>query len=368
MSGFPARTEGDALRVGATVPTSAPTSSRGRRRVVRASITPSILIPRQDVLLSMSTFPTYLSVDYDDGADRTAADYPSLAAKFEKGSEVSRRALEQYERPAVMWTGGKDSTLVLYIVREVARDLGVDVPPVLFIDHYEHFPETVEFVERWAEQWDLDLRVVRNEDFARLGVAVGDEIPVADLSERNRRELRRLDYEDDGLVLDPDTFVGNHLLKTVALNEAIEEHGFDGLFSGVRWDEQAARADETFFSPRHDSEKYPPHDRVHNILQFAERDVWDAFWHYVVPDTVAGYPAGHVPESAADLPEGFTPGDLPVSPKYWEGYRSLGTVSGSGKSAEKPAWAQELDGGGERAGRAQDKEGLMERLRDLGYM
>lgn len=316
----------------------------------------------------MSTFPDYLSVNYADGTGGSAADYPTLADKFEKGAEITKQALEQYQTPAVMWTGGKDSTLVLYLVREVAREHGLDVPPVLFIDHYEHFPETIAFVEQWADEWGLDLRVIRNEDFARLGVAVGEEVAVTDLSERNQRELARLDYEGDTLVLDADTFVGNHLLKTVALNEAIEAAGYDGLFSGVRWDEQEARANETFFSARHDSEKYPPHDRVHNILQFTEQDVWDAFWGYIVPDAVEGYPAGYVPDDAGDLPAGLTPEDLPISPKYWEGYRSLGTVSGSGKSADRPAWAQELNTGGERAGRAQDKEGLMERLRDLGYM
>jgi phosphoadenosine phosphosulfate reductase len=314
------------------------------------------------------TFPDYVSVNYDDGRSTSAEAFPTLTDKFEKGVDVVAEALQTYRRPAIMWTGGKDSTVVLYVVREVAADLGVDVPPVVFIDHYEHFDETVEFVERWAEEWDLDLVVARNEDFARLDVAVGESVPVADLDERNRRELARLEYDEDTLTLDPDTFEGNHLLKTVALNEVVEEGGFDGIFSGVRWDEQESRADETFFSARHDSEKYPPHDRVHPILQFDERAVWDAFWEYIVPDAVEGYPAGHVPQSAADLPEGITPEDLPVSPKYWEGFRSLGTESGSARSAEEPAWLQDLDGTTEREGRAQDKENLMERLRDLGYM
>ncbi|MFC4356653.1 phosphoadenosine phosphosulfate reductase family protein [Halobium salinum] len=317
----------------------------------------------------MSTvFPEYVTVDYEDGQGGSASDYPSLADKMEKAAQVVAVALEQYERPAVMWTGGKDSTLVLYVVREVAREQGVAVPPVVFIDHFEHFDETVDFVERWADRWDLDLRYARNADFVEMGAQPGDEIPVADLDEVNRRELDRLEYEGDTLVLDADTFEGNHLLKTVALNELLTEAGFDGVFSGVRWDEQEARATETFFSPRHDSEKYPPHDRVHPILQFDERAVWDAFWHFVVPDAVEGYPEGYVPETVGDLPEGVTPEDLPVSPKYFEGFRSLGTESGSGEASDRPAWMQDLEGSTERAGRAQDKEGVMERLRDLGYM
>ena len=315
-----------------------------------------------------SAFPDYVDVEYTDGEQHDADAYPTLADKLEKAAEVTATALEQYRSPAVMWTGGKDSTLVLYVVREVAREQGMEVPPVVFIDHFEHFPEVVEFAERWAERWNLDLHFARNEDIARLGVEPGDEIPLADLGEVNRRELDRLEYEGDTLTLDADSFEGNHLLKTVALNDTLTEFGFDGIFSGVRWDEQDARADETFFSPRHDSEKYPPHDRVHPILQFTEADLWEAFWNFVVPDAVEDYPAGHVPEGTDDLPEGITAEDIPVSPKYFEGFRSLGTESGSGKSDDRPAWLQDLEGTTEREGRAQDKEGLMERLRDLGYM
>ena len=315
-----------------------------------------------------STFPSYVSLDYDAGRGESAADYPTLEDKIANAAEVTRQALEQYRRPAVMWTGGKDSTVVLYVVREVAAEMGVPVPPVVFIDHFEHFPETVAFVERWAEEWDLDLVFARNEDFVRLDASPGDEIPLADLSETNRRELERLDYEGDTLTLDADTFEGNHLLKTVALNDVIADRGFDGIFSGVRWDEQESRAEETFFSPRHDSEKYPPHDRVHPILQFEEADIWAAFWEFIVPDAAPGYPVGHVPESTDDLPEGVAATDIPVSPKYFEGFRSLGTESGSAKSDDRPAWVQDLGASTEREGRAQDKEDLMGRLRDLGYM
>jgi phosphoadenosine phosphosulfate reductase len=312
--------------------------------------------------------PDYLDVDYADGAGESAADYPTLDDKLAKAVAVTETALSQYRAPAVLWTGGKDSTLVLYLVREVAAELGVDVPPVVFIDHFEHFPEVEAFVERWTEEWDLDLVVARNDEIAALDAAPGDEIDVADLSATTRRELDRLEFEGDSFVLDADTLVGNHLLKTVVLNETLEARGFDAVFSGVRWDEQAARADETFFSPRHESEKYPPHDRVHPILQFDERADWDATWRVVVPDTVEGFPAGHVPQHSDDLPADLAVEDLPVGPKYFEGFRSLGTESGSARGEDRPAWRQNLDETGEREGRAQDKEDLMARLRDLGYM
>ena len=319
-------------------------------------------------------FPDYLDVDYSDGEGKGPEDYPTLDAKIEKAIEVTRRGLEQYRKPMVTWTGGKDSTLVLYFVLEAAEEFDLEVPPVVFIDHFEHFPAVLAFVDQWADEWGLDLLYARNEDVGEYvekhGLKPGDDIAVEELSRGNRHELRdRLGYEGETLTFTADSYEGNHLLKTVALNESVREHGFDGVFSGVRWDEQAARADETFFSPRHDPDSYPPHDRIQPILQFDERAVWEAMWHYVVPNTVATYPqGGHVPESIGDLPEGIAPDDIPVLPKYFEGFRSLGSEHGSAKSNDRPAWLQDLDNTTERAGRSQDKEDLMERLRDLGYM
>ncbi len=319
-------------------------------------------------------FPAYLDVDYAAGNGEDPGDYPTIEDKMEKAIEVTRAGLEQYRNPVVMWTGGKDSTLTLYFITEVAEQFGLEVPPTVFIDHFQHFDEIHDFVDSWAEEWDLEVIYAQNDDVGEYvdehGLEPGDEIPVADLSEHNRHHVRNiLEYEDETFPFLLDTYVGNHLLKTVALNGTLEEHDVDGVISGVRWDEQEARADETFFSPRHDPDIYPPHDRIQPILQFTERDVWDAFWGYVVPDTVEGFPDdGYVPESADDLPNGLTQADIPVSPKYFAGFRSLGSEVSTDRTTEEPAWLQDVENTTERAGRAQDKEDLMERLRDLGYM
>jgi phosphoadenosine phosphosulfate reductase len=319
-------------------------------------------------------FPDYLDVDYEDGEGEAPEEYPTLDAKIEKAIEVTRQGLEQYENPAVMWTGGKDSTLTLYFIKEVAEQFDLEVPPAVFIDHYQHFDEIHDFVEKWAEEWDLDVIYARNEDVGtyveKHDLEPGDDIEISELNEQNRHHVRDLlEYEDETFPFLLDTYVGNHLLKTVALNNALEEHDIDGVISGVRWDEQEARADETFFSPRHDPDIYPPHDRIQPILHFDEAAVWDAFWYVVVPETVEGYPEeGYIPQGYDDLPEGISQKDIPISPKYFEGFRSLGSEISTEKSEEEPAWLQDLDNTTERAGRAQDKEDLMERLRDLGYM
>ncbi|MDY6780550.1 MAG: nodulation protein, partial [Halobacteria archaeon] len=84
-------------------------------------------------------FPDYVSVDYTDGEGGSPDDYPTLPEKIEKALEVTKKGLEEYENPAIMWTGGKDSTLTLYFVNEIADDLGIEMPPAVFIDHFQHF-------------------------------------------------------------------------------------------------------------------------------------------------------------------------------------------------------------------------------------
>ncbi|MFC6961766.1 phosphoadenosine phosphosulfate reductase family protein [Halocatena marina] len=317
----------------------------------------------------MSDFPDYLDVDYTAGENEQPEDYPALEDKIEKAIEVTRIGLEEYETPAVMWTGGKDSTLALYFVAQVAEEYDLDLPPAVFIDHFQHFDELMKFVEHWADEWDLEVIYARNDDVGALADEPGEEIAVSDLNEQNQHHVNNiLEYEEDTFPFLLDTYVGNHLLKTVALNNTLEAHNIDGIISGIRWDEQEARADETFFSPRHDPDIYPPHDRIQPILQFEERAVWDAFWNFVVPDTVPDYPAGHVPQDYDDLPNNLTHADIPVSPKYFEGFRSLGSEVSTNKADSEPAWLQNLEETTERAGRAQDKEDLMARLRDLGYM
>ncbi|WP_435064042.1 phosphoadenosine phosphosulfate reductase family protein [Halobaculum sp. EA56] len=320
-------------------------------------------------------FPDYLDVDYTDGEGESPADYPSIEHKIEKALEVVETGLREYENPAVMWTGGKDSTLTLYFVKEVVEQHDeLELPVTVFIDHYQHFDELMDFVRHWADEWDLEVVWARNTDVGEYvdenGLEPGDDIPVDGLSEHNQHHIRNiLEYEEETFPFLLDTYVGNHLLKTVALNDTLESEDIDGIISGIRWDEQEARADETFFSPRHDPDIYPPHDRIQPILQFEEADVWDAFWYFVVPETVEGYPDdGYVPQGFDDLPEGIEIEDIPVSPKYFAGFRSLGSEISTDKSAEEPAWLQDMENTTERAGRAQDKEDLMERLRDLGYM
>ena len=257
-----------------------------------------------------------------------------LESKSSIGKIVINDALQRFNAPTVVWSAGKDSTVVLDLVRKVATENGLKVPPVLFIDHGDHFQETWDMLHKYTSEWNLKLIIAKNDKVIN---AVRDGyINLSDIGEENVAEAKKVGFSGDSFPYSLDTDVGNHLLKTVAMNQAIRKYGFDALFTGIRWDENAARSTEKFLSPRDN----PPHTRVHPILTFRERDIWDYMFKH----------------------------NLPIHPKYREGYRSIDGIRDSTKTSDKPAWEQDLEGTKERAGRSQDKEGMMEKLRKMGYM
>ncbi len=269
-------------------------------------------------------------------------DFGLLKKKVEDSKKVIQEAFDKYDANdlRVAWTGGKDSTLVLWLIREVCKENSLPMPRNFCIDEGDMFDEVHAFLDEWKEQWQIPLDMIHNDDVSLLAGELGNEVEVAKLNERNRREVERLGWEDDVFIYEPESYVGNHLMKTVTCMVYLEDHNVKAFFEGIRWDEQGARADETYFSPRAATEFNPEHTRINPILHFTERDVWDAFLHY----------------------------DIPVCPLYKEGYRSLGARVTTKKITDVPAWEQDLETTTERGGRRQDKEGLMKKLRDLGYM
>ena len=288
-------------------------------------------------------------------------------AKIRAGEEVVKRALEEYDtdKTVIGFTGGKDSTLTAWLVKKVCEEHGFEKPRFMFVDHGQHFDELEDYVKRLADDWGFEVMVAKNDDLIDQADKPGEKVPVEDLNERNREEAARIDEELEEVPWLMDTESGNHLLKTVPMNELLENHGIEAVINGVRWDEHESRGDEDFYSPRSD----PDHMRVHPILQLDERDVWDVSWFHMVPD-VTGIDIEEYPEDEDDLPEGLSKEDVAISPKYWAGFRSLGSEVSTDKSAEEPAWLQDVENTKERAGRAQNKDDkeIMNRLRELGYM
>jgi phosphoadenosine phosphosulfate reductase len=272
-----------------------------------------------------------------------APDKAMLNKKADDAKKVIEAAFEQYpiERLAIAWTGGKDSTLVLFLICQVCQEKGLPLPTCFCIDEGDMFDEIRDFLKTVSAEWGVTYTILHNDDVSRAaGGVLGSTVKVADLNERNRREIARLGYEDDEFAYEPESFVGNHLMKTVTLNVFLEKENIQGFFEGIRWDEQAARANEEYFSSRVATPYSPAHMRISPILHFTERDVWDAHFEFGIPH----------------------------SKLYEHGFRSLGARISTTKRSEIPAWEQDLENTYERGGRRQDKEDLMEKLRKLGYM
>jgi len=200
----------------------------------------------------------------------------TLEEKVLKSKSVLQEALDRYgDKMALAWTGGKDSTTTLHLLREVG---GGRVPiPVLNIDTGAKFKEIYEFRDRLAAGWELDLRIERNEEALKTIEHAKD---VAECCTR---------------------------LKTEVIVQSMKKYGWEALITGTRWDEQPDRAREAYFSPREN----PPHMRVQPILHFTERDIWEYIKAHKVPFCVL----------------------------YRKGYRSLGcepcTKRGAGPGAER---------------------------------
>lgn len=220
----------------------------------------------------------------------------TLEQKEAESIRIIRETLERFgtDRVATTFTGGKDSLVLLHLIKQAC---GGRVPVrVIQIDTSVEFKEIYDFVDRLAGEWHLDLTVIRNDSALKTIKIAEDHVDCC------------------------------YQLKTVPLQNAVRDFGLAALFTAVRWDEQEARQDEEYFSPRQD----PEHLRVQPILHFREIDVWSYIKKY----------------------------DLPFCELYRRGYRSLGC---------EPCTVRGGAGGPERAGRARDKEQAMQRLRSMGY-
>ncbi len=262
--------------------------------------------------------------------------YLSLNAKIKIAKTVIEDSINNFNRPAIVWSAGKDSTVVLNLVKEVFESKNMKIPPAILIDHGQHYDETYKMVNDISKEWNFKVLYAKNSDF--ISKVKDNKVLIDDLNDENKNELKKINFDFNKKYIEYslDTLEGNHLLKTVPFNDIIRKYRFDALYTGVRWDENDARSIETFVSPRYN----PDHFRVQPVILFTERDIWNYMFE----------------------------NKLPVHPLYYQGYRSIDGKYDSKKIDDKPAWEQDLENTEERAGRAQDKEKMMERLREFGYM
>ncbi|OGP73004.1 MAG: phosphoadenosine phosphosulfate reductase [Deltaproteobacteria bacterium RBG_13_58_19] len=161
----------------------------------------------------------------------------TLDDKVAKTKEILKEALERFpDKIALAWTGGKDSTTTLHLLREV----GGGQVPVLNIDTSVKFKEIYEFRDRLAQEWQLNLIIERNEEALK-------ELQIA--ADKEECCLR---------------------LKAEVIARSLLKYGWQALITGMRWDEHPDRAKEEYFAYR----DAPPHWRVQPLLHFTELDVW----------------------------------------------------------------------------------------------
>jgi len=261
-----------------------------------------------------------------------------------KSKEVVQETFEKFKPSeiAITWTGGKDSTTNLWIIRQVCLEDNIALPQVITIDEGDAFPEITDFLVRTSKKWNIDLKWLCNFDVLKCCQShLGNTVKVKDLNERNQAELKRIGFKEDSFTFEAESYAGNHLMKTVVLNQFIKENNIKALFMATRRDEQSARKSDEYFIKKEGGPLIPEHTRISPILHFTERDIWNNIKLH----------------------------NIPYCPLYKIGYRSLGARTTSNPmEIGVPAWEQDIENTPERAGRRQDKEKSMDRLRKLGYM
>jgi sulfate adenylyltransferase subunit 2 len=177
---------------------------------------------------------------------------------------IMREVAAQFERPVLLFSGGKDSIVLMRLAEKAFRP-GRFPFPVMHVDTGHNFPEVIEFRDRLVQELGERLIVASVQDSIDAGRVREETGPRAS---RNR-------------------------LQTTTLLDAIAEHGFDAAFGGARRDEERARAKERVFSFRDDFGQWDPKNqrpelwslyngqirkgeqvRVFPISNWTELDVW----------------------------------------------------------------------------------------------
>jgi sulfate adenylyltransferase subunit 2 len=187
-----------------------------------------------------------------------------LRALEAESIHIFREVAAEFERPVLLFSGGKDSIVLLRLAEKAFRPARFPFP-IMHVDTGHNFPEVIEFRDELVGQIGERLIVAHVQDSIDSGRVVEEKGPRAS---RNR-------------------------LQTTTLLDAIEEHGFDAAFGGARRDEERARAKERVFSFRDEFGQWDPkrqrpelwslyngrirkgeHVRVFPISNWTELDVW----------------------------------------------------------------------------------------------
>ncbi len=177
---------------------------------------------------------------------------------------VIREVVSQFEKPALLFSGGKDSILLAHLSKKAFYPAKIPFP-LVHIDTGHNFPETIAFRDEFVKKLGAELIVGSVQQSIDEGKAT----------------------EEKGIN------ASRNALQTVTLLDTIEKHQFDAAMGGARRDEEKARAKERFFSHRDDFGQWDPKNqrpelwnifngkmhhgenfRIFPISNWTEMDVW----------------------------------------------------------------------------------------------
>ena len=186
---------------------------------------------------------------------------------------IIREVAAQFERPVMLFSGGKDSIIMFHLARKAFYPGKIPFP-LMHVDTGHNFPETIRFRDQLMEETGEKIIVKYVQDSINKGTAIEEKGPNAS---RNG-------------------------LQTTTLLEGLEEGKYDAALGGARRDEEKARAKERFFSHRDDFGQWDPknqrpelwnifngrkhlgeHFRVFPISNWTEMDVWQ----YILQEKIA---------------------------------------------------------------------------------
>ena len=180
-----------------------------------------------------------------------------------EGIHILREVANECQRPALLFSGGKDSIVMLRLAEKAFRPAGFPFP-LLHVDTGHNFPEVIAFRDKRARE-------------------LGEQLIVRTLDQSIAKGRIRLKSPDEG----------RNPYQSITLLDAIEEFGFDACIGGARRDEEKARAKERIFSFRDEFGQWDPknqrpelwdlyntrvnpgeHMRVFPISNWTELDIW----------------------------------------------------------------------------------------------
>jgi len=290
-----------------------------------------------------------------------------LDALEHRSVHIFREAYANFKNLGMLWSIGKDSTVLLWLARKAF--FGHVPMPLIHIDTAYKIPEMIEYRDRLAAEWNLNLIYGQNKQAlaARQTFPDGTVDRITCCGSLKTEALKRT------LSGEWPRYRFNHATRSYDVDKNTEP--FTGIIAGVRADEEGSRSKERYFSPRTQQSAWqvgdqPPefwnqyntefapgtHIRIHPLLDWTELNIWEYIEREQIP-TVSLY---------------YNQGD-------GKRYRSLGCypcTSPVESEARTPLEIiEELRNGkfaniAERSGRAQDKDdaGGLETLRRSGYM